>query len=109
MKIGHYMPGMQHPGGVASYIRRISEGQRAAGHEVMLLEMPDEADLLRQAEAAHLDLLHLHTRLHVPPPPELRVARTLHGHWPYCPSGSRYLRRPAVPCPRKYSLPGCLW
>jgi hypothetical protein len=28
MRIGHYIPGLQHPGGVSSYVRRVSEAQR---------------------------------------------------------------------------------
>jgi hypothetical protein len=38
MIIGHYMYGIWHPGGIATYIRRISKAQRAAGHTVNYLD-----------------------------------------------------------------------
>jgi glycosyltransferase involved in cell wall biosynthesis len=39
----------------------------------------------------------------------LPVIRTLHGHEPYCPSGSRYHKFQQRPCNRTYSVAGCLW
>jgi glycosyltransferase involved in cell wall biosynthesis len=126
MIIGHYMYGIWHPGGIATYIRRISKAQRAAGHTVNYLDscpftsLQDEAvdlpivvrddnDLFIQAKACGLDILHLHTNVSVIPPGSTPVIRTIHSNSPYCPSGSRYLKRWGQPCDRAYSLGGCLW
>ena len=38
MKIGHYTLNIWEPGGVASYIRRVSEMQRRNGHEVFYFD-----------------------------------------------------------------------
>jgi len=126
MIIGHYMYGIWHPGGIATYIRRISKAQRAAGHTVNYLDscpftgLQDEAvdlpivvrddnDLFIQAKAYGLDILHLHTNVGVIPPGSTPVIRTIHSNSPYCPSGSRYLKRWGQACDRAYSLGGCLW
>jgi glycosyltransferase involved in cell wall biosynthesis len=126
MRIGHYMQGISDPGGVATYIRRLSQAQREAGHTVYFLDtrpsldpedekgdlpiaVQSDTDLLVQAGSLNLDVLHLHTTIGVLPPPDLPVIRTLHGHSPYCPSGSKYLKRWGKPCDRSYSLSGCLW
>lgn len=124
MIIGHFDRGIWFKGGIANYIRRISNAQRVAGHTVKFFsndpcagadatEQPilvrDDIELFQQAEALNLDLLHLHGPLAVSPPSHLPVIRTLHGHSPYCPSGSKYLQRWNRPCDRSYSLHGCLW
>ncbi len=126
MIIGHYMYGIWHPGGIATYIRRISKAQRAAGHTVNYLEncpftgLQDEAvdlpivvrddnDLFIQAKVCGLDILHLHTNVSVISPSSMPVIRTVHNNSPYCPSGSRYLKHWGQPCDRAYSLSGCLW
>ncbi|MFB8791485.1 MAG: glycosyltransferase family 4 protein [Potamolinea sp.] len=113
-------------GGVATYIRRISKAQRAAGHTVFYLDnqpftgaveetvdsaivVRDDNDLFIQAKAYELDILHLHATVSVLPPENTPVIRTIHGNNPYCPSGSRYLKRWSQPCDRAYSLGGCLW
>lgn len=124
MIIGHYDSEMWSKGGVASYIRRISRVQRAAGHQVYYFsyrpaEQPDpqetpivvkdSAELFRRACELGIDLLHLHKGINASPPPELSVVRTLHGHQPYCPSGSKFLGRWQQPCDRSYNSIGCLW
>jgi hypothetical protein len=126
MRIGHYMQGINDPGGVATYIRRLSQAQRKAGHTVYFLDtrpslapsdeagdlpiaVQSDADLFAQARSLNLDILHLHTTISILPPPDLPVIRTLHGHSPYCLSGSKYLKRWGKPCDRPYSLSGCLW
>jgi glycosyltransferase involved in cell wall biosynthesis len=110
MKIGHYIFGRDNPGGEASYIGRISEAQRCAGHEVVSLNDPLETPgRLRQVEEMGLDVLHLHTSLDPRIQTRLPMVRTMHGHWPYCPSGSRYLKRSGVACERAYGMGGCLW
>jgi len=128
---------MFEPGGIASYIRRISEAQRAAGHEVVFFDRTDptavrlhphpdalsiiytadDHELLRRATELDLDILHAHTTLdpEVLPAPDApsgdlpQIIRTVHTHAPYCPSQGRFLKRPGVPCDRAYSFAGCLW
>lgn len=126
MRIGHYTYNIWEHGGVASYIRRLSVAQRAAGHTVYYLdsktdnsfldnenESPiivyDDHDLFAQAKTLNLDILHLHTAIQVSPSNSIPLIRTIHGHQPYCPSGGRYLSRWRQPCNRAYSLTGCLW
>lgn len=124
MIIGHYEHEIWAKGGIASYIRRLSQAQRAAGHTVYFFSRrsceaksdcetpiltPTDADLFQQAKAYQLDVLHLHRSIRSTPPPDLAIVRTLHGHAPYCPSGSRYLGQWEKPCDRPYSLHGCLW
>jgi len=126
MIIGHYDSELWSKGGISSYIRRVSRAQRAAGHQVYYfsfypchdrVEDPAEepqmiasdTDLFEQAQSLRLDVLHLHKPISTPPPDELCVLRTVHGHQPYCPSGSKFLKRWNKPCDRPYSLLGCLW
>ncbi|MBK1988971.1 glycosyltransferase family 4 protein [Sphaerospermopsis aphanizomenoides BCCUSP55] len=124
MRIAHYMNGLTYPGGIASYIHRITKAQLAAGNRVYLFDtLPIKTDLVptddqivicdddlyKQAISLQIDILHLHTSVSKLPPPELAVVRTVHGNNPYCPSGSRYLKNWGKPCDRTYSLPGCLW
>ena len=126
MRIGHYMQGIWNRGGIATYIHRISTAMLAAGNTVHYLDawpvtgaqseavdlpivVGDDNDLFVQARALGLDILHLHATVSVLPPRGIRVIRTVHGNNPYCPSGSRYLKRWSQPCDRAYSLGGCLW
>lgn len=124
MIIGHYEHNIWIQGGIASYIRRISAAQKAAGHQVYFFskypsqgrngeESPivtqTDENLFAQAAELGLDILHLHTYVDVPPPESLPTLRTLHIHIPYCPSGGKFLKRWSRPCDRPYSLPGCLW
>jgi glycosyltransferase involved in cell wall biosynthesis len=124
MIIGHYDHEIWAKGGMATYIRRISNAQREAGHQVHFLTRfpcdgsnlaeapivtPTEPELFTQAERLNVDVLHLHRSIAVPPPKYLPTLRTLHGHQPYCPSGSRFLERWHKPCDRAYSPVGCLW
>ncbi len=124
MIIGHYHHQIWAQGGIASYIRRVSTAQQALGHKVyyfsqrpsvgldqseLSIVVPTEAALYQQAQALGLDILHLHCSVQTPPTKGIPVLRTLHGHQPYCPSGSRYLDRWQKKCDRAYSLQGCLW
>jgi glycosyltransferase involved in cell wall biosynthesis len=126
MRIGHYMQRIWERGGIATYIRRLSKAQRAAGHTVYYLDnqpftgtveetvdlpivVRDDNDLFIQAKAYELDILHLHTTVSVLPLDCTPVIRAIHGNNPYCPSGSKYLKRWSQPCNRAYSLGGCLW
>ena len=103
MKIAHYMPGSTIPGGMSSYLTRLVEAQRQAGHEVSIID--------NSAAISHLrvDVLHLHELLWPPPTCPIPMVRTVHGHSPYCPSGSRYLGRQRCACDRRYTLLGCTW
>jgi hypothetical protein len=120
------MDGIWTHGGVATYIRSVSQAQRATGHTVHYLDtrpftgahaeavdlpifVRDYNDLFIQAKAYGLDILHLHTTVSVLPPDTIPVIRTVHNNSPYCPSGSRYLKHWGQPCDRAYSLGGCLW
>ena len=124
MIIGHFDSHIWAKGGLATYIRRISAAQRAAGHTIHYfttqpctgnnhheqpLVVATDADLFEQAEKLGLDILHLHRAIATVPPPQLPTIRTLHGHAPYCPSASKFLGRWNQPCDRPYSLHGCLW
>lgn len=124
MIIGHYEHEIWAKGGIASYVRRVSAAQQTLGHKVYYLSqqpsigvneseqpivVPTEIELYRQAQTLGLDILHLHRPVHTSPPEGLPAIRTLHGHQPYCPNGSRYLSRWQKPCDRPYSLQGCLW
>lgn len=125
MNIGHYMPGIWDQGGVGTYLRRVGQAQRAAGHSVTFLDSLDryasvsdpaerpvvvEPDALAaRGRELHLDVLHLHAGLSSPPVGGPRVVRTVHDHRPYCPSGGRYLKRTDTPCDRAYGVAGCLW
>ena len=126
MKIGHYCPTIWAGGGIASYIRRISGEQRRLGHEVVFFDLirfrdeargaedipafvEDAAGLFRQAADQGLDILHTHMVLPGRVRPSVPTIRTLHGHQPYCPSGSRFLPRQGKPCDRNYSVLGCTW
>lgn len=120
------MHGIWDRGGIATYIRRLSKAQGAAGHTVYYLDtrsfkatqdeavdlpivVSDDKDLFIQAKAYGLDILHLHTTVSVLSPDTIPVIRTVHNNSPYCPSGSRYLKHWGQPCDRAYSLGGCLW
>lgn len=124
MIIGHYHPEIWAPGGIATYIRRISDAQRIAGHQVFFFsdkeyhnlqdaDMPivvdSHANLFQQALFKRLDILHIHRPILSVPPKNIPVIRTLHGHEPYCPNGGKYLKRWEKPCERIYSPHGCLW
>lgn len=125
MKIGHYTGNIWAPGGIASYIRRVSEAQKALGHELFFFDtqrpaekkqedgeieyVADDGALLRTAGEMELDLLHVHTTLRTPAVSPVPLLRTVHFHRPYCPSGTRILKRQQVECNRSYSVGGCLW
>lgn len=125
MRIGHYDSELWSQGGISSYIRRVSQAQRVAGHQVHFFssypphhcseawETPQlitsEPDLFHQAQVLGLDILHLHKPVKIPPPASLNVIRTVHGHQPYCPSGSKFLKRWSKACDRAYNPFGCLW
>jgi len=119
------MPGIRQPGGIGTYIRRISNSQIESGHTVKYLDcwdgiengtpslsvvVIDESELLIHAQKLDLDILHLHTDVSVLPKKYcIPIIRTIHNNNPYCPSGSRYLKRWGKPCDRAYSVGGCLW
>ena len=125
MRIGHYMRDLWKPGGISTYIQRLSAAQRDAGDSVVFLDVSpthpswiaaedwqcvdDDAALFAAAAHLQLDVLHVHTLVAVPSVLTTPVLRTLHGHEPYCPSGGRFLERSGKPCSRNYSLLGCTW
>ena len=125
MKIGHYDSELGSKGGVTTYIRRIASAQETAGHTVYYFSdrpcteaivaknapiiVSSNDEMYAQAKSLGLDILHLHKSVSQTPPTDLAVIRTLHGHQPYCPSGSKFLKRWGKPCDRAYSVSGCLW
>jgi glycosyltransferase involved in cell wall biosynthesis len=113
---------MFEPGGIASYIRRVSGGLRGRGCEAVYFDLAsgrmetpekieyvaDEVDLAHRAREMDVDVLHLHCAVREMPT-GVPVVRTVHTHSPYCPSQGRFLKRSGSPCDRNYSLLGCLW
>ena len=71
--------------------------------------LDNETDLLQRAQTKGVEILHLHLGVAHLPSGSVPLIRTAHGHQPYCPSGSRFLRRTGCACNRNYSLIGCLW
>jgi glycosyltransferase involved in cell wall biosynthesis len=110
-------------GGIVSYVTRVMAAQRAAGNEVFLLDdcpaapggaadpaihkVGSAAELFATARALGVDILHLHTRIAAPPPPGMKVVRTVHFHEPYCPSGTQFLFRREKACERTFELATC--
>ncbi|HSH94206.1 MAG TPA: glycosyltransferase family 4 protein [Roseimicrobium sp.] len=124
MRIGHYMTGIWEPGGIASYIRRVSGEQVRLGHEVVYFDLEearaqlsgnnvnycsDESEMLRRAADLKVDVLHVHCLVSAAEKSTVPFIRTVHGHQPYCPSGSRYLKNRHRPCDRSFSFIGCTW
>lgn len=121
MRIGHYAPLLWAPGGIASYVRRLGDAQRARGHEVVYYSrlappgsppthvVASDAELFAAADADRLGVLHLHKPVGTLPAERVPTLRTMHGNQGSCPSGSRYLERTGAPCDRDYSVLGCVW
>jgi glycosyltransferase involved in cell wall biosynthesis len=123
MIIGHYGHDIWAQGGVSSYIGRVSRMQRELGHTVHLfsctsldeseivdktINIVKEEEICDRALDFNLDVLHVHCTLRQKQPHSLAIVRTLHGHSPYCPSGSKFLASSGKPCDRAYSLHGCI-
>ena len=120
MRIGHYAPKIWAEGGIATYIRRLGEAQAEAGTDVFYLGeadaatedfigVADESELFVKAGALGLDVLHLHKPVAVLPPERVPTVRVVHGNDASCPSATRFLTRQQTPCPRAYTVSGCLW
>lgn len=120
MLIGHYMHRLREPGGIASYIERVSAGLAGRGHSSVFLDSSVAVDdgatlavtsarnLSERAVAAGVDVLHLH--LDPGGPIEgLPHVRTHHGHHAYCPSASQYLTNRSRPCERRFGVGRCTW
>jgi glycosyltransferase involved in cell wall biosynthesis len=123
MIICHYGHNIGAQGGISSYVNRISQAQRKLGHEVHILSCFSDFDvsqidqsikIVREDQvysvAAEIgaDVLHAHCTLRYSPDTNISIFRTLHGHSPYCPSGSKFMSRTEKPCDREYSIAGCL-
>ena len=118
MRIGHFASEVWAPGGIASFIRRVSDAQVSHGHSVEYFgyasEFADQrgfievADLHELGEATtDLDILHLHQEVSDISDLRVPVLRTMHENQATCPSGSRFLRERGSPCNRKASVLGC--
>ena len=123
MRIGHYAPQIWAEGGIATYIRRLGEAQVGIGQDVVyfgnasrasgetggFVGVEGAADLFKHAEKLKLNVLHLHKPVDALPPSPVPVVRVVHGNGASCPSATRFLTRQRIPCPRAYSVSGCLW
>ena len=124
MRIGHYETNVHAQGGAQTYLRRLGQAQADRGHTVVYfshvappsedalsphVHVADAADLFRQAEDLHLDVLHLHRPVESLPDDPIPTVRTMHNHNGSCISGSRLLRRTETPCNRDVHPLGCLW
>ncbi|MBE9013391.1 glycosyltransferase family 4 protein, partial [Pseudanabaenaceae cyanobacterium LEGE 13415] len=124
MIIGHYTPHLTAHGGAERYLERIAIAQREMGHtvyyfskyddiaslhEIPVLSVTTDAEIYTKALQLNIDLLHLHGEVSLLPPSNLVAIRTVQGHQPYCPSGSKFLARSTCPCDRTFSVTGCLW
>jgi glycosyltransferase involved in cell wall biosynthesis len=122
MIICHYGHNIGAQGGISSYVNRVSQAQRELGYEVHILSCFSDIDssqidksiivvsedaVYDTAKRLGADILHTHCTLRYPVSGDLAVFRTLHGHVPYCPSGSKFMSRTEKPCDREYSLAGC--
>lgn len=105
MRIGHFITDYSTVGGIQRYLARLIAAQVSAGDDARVL---DSVEALRRASAESLDIVHAHALLK-PNEVGVPVIRHLHGHWPYCPSGSRFLARWGRACDRAYSPTGCAW
>ena len=122
MRIAHYASDLWAPGGIATYVERLTTAQERSGHDVVwLCHAPSEGHsldgrmqavtpdtLYEAARELRADVLHAHRTLPEPIPNDLALLRTMHGHQGGCPSGTRYLRRSGQPCNRSYQLSGCM-
>lgn len=122
MHIAHYASDLWAPGGIATYVDRLTTAQERAGHTVTwLCHTPSEnhtlgdrmhvvtpSTLYAAAQQLQVDVLHAHRTLPDPLSHDLALVRTMHGHQGGCPSGTRYLRRSGQPCDRSYQLLGCM-
>jgi len=123
MKILHVGVGNLGAGGVATYVRAVVEGQRAAGHEVVLSQIwspPDSIDLVQErvADMESLDVLrrriapdvvHAHSQLPRYDSLGESAVVTAHEHTAHCPSGGRYLEARRKVCERNHGWLACLW
>lgn len=122
MRIAHYASDLWAPGGISTYVERLTTEQERSGHDVIwLCHAPSEryalsdrmqavtpATLYAAAQQLQIDVLHAHRTLPDPLSSDLALVRTMHGHQGGCPSGTRYLRRSGQPCGRAYQLSGCM-
>ena len=123
LRIGHWMPRLWTAGGVAAYVRRLTDAQVAAGHRVFFYELcgdpanpareptrrlPGEAALWEAAASDRLDVMHLHESVAGGvAAARLPWVRTVHGHRQCCPSGSRFLRNSGRACDREAGVLAC--
>jgi glycosyltransferase involved in cell wall biosynthesis len=123
MRIGHYAFDHTSPGGIASYVRRLTAAQEQRGDEIILLSRDEPAAteasvievvstptvLYDTAQALGLDVLHLHHPAGTVPTHRVPTVRTMHDNSGFCPSVSTFLARTEQPCDRAFTHAGCLW
>lgn len=123
VRILHVGVGNLGPGGVATYVRAVVEGQRALGHEVILSQVwspPDSLEMvqkkletLRDLDALRNDfrpdVVHAHSQLPTYEALGPNALVTAHEHTAHCPSGGRYLEARRRVCDRDHGWLACLW
>jgi len=87
----------------------LSRDPEEAASDENIHAVDSDVNLFETARVLDLDVLHLHKPVGTLPEDRVPTLRTMHGHQGSCPSGSRYLSRPGLPCNRTPSLGGCLW
>jgi len=126
MKIAHVIDQIAAPGGMFSYLGRISEAMVRDGHQteiwsfevgnqvvpgVKLVEIHSAAELKKLAEEFAPDLVNVHDLLDAACMKVfsgLPLVRTLHNNDMYCPSGLKFFRIDGRPCDRRYGFWSCL-
>ncbi len=116
------MVGIADPGGVRTYINKVSEWQHAAGHTVVLFDhisresekcadvtyVLDPQDLFVKCQAVGIEIVHTHTSLGLTGTPLIPTLRTVHNHAPFCPSGTQYLANAGKPCSHVFTPHICI-
>jgi len=126
MKIAHIIYQIAAPGGMLSYMSRISEAMARDGHEtqiwsfhignlaipgVKLAEIHSASELEELVKAYKPDLINIHDLMEAPYMKALDglpLVRTLHNNDMYCPSGLKFFRISGKPCNHKFSYLPCL-
>ena len=128
MTIAHFQ-GLWERSGGSAYLKRAIKGQLNRGYEVYYFDyekslpfveehgspyenyitVENERELYDTLNEMDVDVLNTQQSFQSVVPMTVPTVRFVHDHSPHCPSFNRYLKRWEKPCPRSYSLAGCLW
>lgn len=120
MRVGHFAPDLWAPGGIASFIRRVSDAQSERGIDVRYFSYPSSFSDARGYEevadldglyraTADLDILHVHQEVDSLDGARVPILRSMHENQASCPTGSRFLRERGRPCDRLAGPLQCSW